>query len=66
MIEEGNQLNDRLAKLLMFMETPAFNELPAQHRSLLALQMNSMTGYSLALCTRLELLGFTLRSTPED
>lgn len=53
-IGEKAQLDDRLAKLQAFLQTPAFKELPAKSQKLMEAQAVSMREYSDVLAERLK------------
>ncbi|MGU8077846.1 crAss001_48 related protein [Burkholderia pyrrocinia] len=44
-IDELDEMVDKLTRLWRFIETPAFNELPPEHRSLLLYQRSVMVRY---------------------
>ena len=55
LIDEKQQLDDRLAKLSAFIKTPGFKELKAKSQELLTAQAGAMGEYSDLLKERLDL-----------
>ena len=56
MIIEVSDLEDKISKLSIFLDTEKFNSLPAEHQSLLIKQNTVMKSYRDILRRRLELM----------
>jgi len=56
LITESAELDTKLAKLKVFMETPAFHKIDPAQQSLLNIQAGAMDIYSMILAQRLKLL----------
>ena len=57
LVEERDELRDRIDKLSAFMASPMWSRLPDAERQLMVRQLRTMVSYSLALRDRLRLWG---------
>ena len=64
--DEQKELTERRAKLLQFMNTPTFLNLPKQHQTLLRIQAGVMHQYQTILQARLDLLTDKQPDLPTD
>ena len=57
-LDELNDLDIKINKLMTFVESPAFEMVEQEHQVLLKVQMNYMMSYSDVLARRLDLWGY--------
>ena len=57
-LDELNELDLKINKLMNFVESPAFEMVEVEHQVLLKVQMNYMMSYSDVLARRLDLWGY--------
>lgn len=65
-VQEWNELNERLSKLEVFLDTSKFQELGSLHQQLLEQQFSIMTSYSITLAIRIRLAHASLVSQAES